>query len=204
VLGTEEGLAAVLDFALSAGRPVRRVGEAASALRGLLRAAGVEFRFVGGLAVFHHGYGRTTLDLDVLLERAGGERLDGLLAEHGFERLSPGRLSHLATGVPVDLLLAGEPMPRPGSPPYPAPETLGTSPSDPAFVDLAGLLLLKLLAGRQQDSADVVALLKPLGEGEYLGVEAALPTELRSKLWQARQAALEEAAWEGRRDVPEA
>jgi hypothetical protein len=143
------------------------------------------------------------LDLDVLLERSGGERLDAFLAEHGFERLSPARLRHLATGVPVDLLLAGEPMPRPGSPPYPAPEALGTSPTDPAFVDLAGLLLLKLLAGRQQDSADVVALLKQLGEGAYLEVEASLPSELRQQLWTARQAALEEAAWQSERDLPE-
>ena len=36
-------------------------------LLALLRDAGVVFRIVGGVAVLHHGYARTTEDIDVLV-----------------------------------------------------------------------------------------------------------------------------------------
>lgn len=189
-------LAGVLRFAREMSPEVPRVDAVLAPLRGLLEAAGVPFRLVGGVAVVHHGYLRTTQDVDLLLPREASELLDPLLAEHGFERLSPTRLRHRATNVAIDLLLSGEAMPRPGSPPYPSPESLPASPDDPAVVGLPGLFQLKLQAGRHQDLADVVALLKRLDEGEYLRVEGALPADLRRRLADLRQDALDELAWE--------
>lgn len=172
------------------------VDQALPAVRELLESAGVPFKVVGGLAVVHHGYARSTVDIDLLVEAGSRERIDTRLEAFGFVRETPHRLRHRATGVAVHLLVAGEPMPRPGGPAYPSPETLPSSPKDAAVVGLAGLVRLKLLADRHQDRADVVALLKHLDERAYLDVEAALdPTELRQRLLELRRDALEEASW---------
>ena len=99
-------------------------------------------------------------------------------------------------GVAVHLLVAGEPMPRPGGPPYPSPRSLPASAEDPGVVALGGLVRLKLLAGRHQDRADVVALLRRLDEPSYLALETALEApELRRRLLELRRDALEEASW---------
>ncbi|HEX5759128.1 MAG TPA: hypothetical protein VF121_08035 [Thermoanaerobaculia bacterium] len=193
---TVQALAGVLDLAREMSDQVDRVDLALPPLRRLLASAGVAFRLVGGVAVVHHGYVRTTRDVDVLLDPEGAARLDPLLAEHGFERVSANRLRHRATGVDVDLLVSGEPMPRPGSPPYPSPESLPGSPADPEVVGLPGLLQLKLHSARRQDLADVVALLKPLDDGEYLRVEATLPADLRPQLAELRRDAIDERSWE--------
>jgi hypothetical protein len=77
-------------------------------VRRLLVDAGVAFRIVGGVAVVHHGYARTTEDVDVLVEADGLSRLDAALEAHGFERAAARRLQHVASGVRVDVLVAGE------------------------------------------------------------------------------------------------
>lgn len=166
------------------------------AARELLASAGVPFKVVGGLAVIHHGYARTTEDIDLLVAAGSRESIDARLAACGFVRETPHRLRHRPTGVAVHLLIAGEPMPRPGAPPYPSPQTLPSSPRDLGVVNLDALIRLKLLAGRHQDQADVVALLKGLDERTYLDLEAALETaELRRRLSELRRDALEEASW---------
>ncbi len=152
------------------------------------------FKFVGGVAVVHHGYARTTAGVDVLLESEGPARLRPLLASHGFEAIGELRLRHAATGVRVDLLVAGSPMPRAGSGAYPSPGTLEPSPRDPRIVGLPGLFGLKLRARRHQDLADVVALLKGLDEARYTEVEAAVNRDLRPALAGLRRDALEELA----------
>jgi hypothetical protein len=123
-------------------------------------------------------------------------RLDPHLGSHGFARESAQRLRHTASGVAVDVLQAGDPMPRPGAGCYPDPADVAASPDDPSVVDLFGLIMLKLTADRHQDRADVVALLKRLDETAYLALESAQPAERRARLWQLRQDALEEARWE--------
>lgn len=118
------------------------------------------------------------------------------LESAGFTRKAPHRLRHRATGVVVHLLVSGEPMPRPGGPPYPGPESLSSSPRDGAVMSLPALVRLKLLADRHQDRADVVALLKNLDESDYPDLEAAVePPELRRRLLELRRDALEEASW---------
>jgi hypothetical protein len=61
---------------------------------------------------------------------------------------------------------------------------------------LPGLVGLKLWADRHQDRADLVALLKRLDERQYVDVEASIDPELRTRLWELRRDALEEASWE--------
>ncbi len=179
------------------------------ALRALLDAAGVAYRLVGGVAVVHHGYARTTRDVDVLLDPTADARLAPLLTGHGFARESRTRLRHLATGVSVDLLLAGDARPRAGRPPYPAPQDVPASDRDGTVIGLAALLEMKLHAGRHQDQADIVALLKPRSEAEsdreerealareeYTTLEAALPAALRPEFHALWCDAREELAWE--------
>jgi hypothetical protein len=170
------------------------VESALDPVRKLFRDTGVAFKIVGGVAVVHHGYPRTTEDVDVLVESGTSERLEAALATHGFERVSAARLRHVATGVRVDLLVAGCPLPRVGSGSYPAPQDLAGSARDPDVVALPGLLGLKLRAGRHRDLADVVELLKRLDEAHYLEAEALVDGALRADLATLRRDALEELA----------
>jgi hypothetical protein len=147
------------------------VDMALGAVRALLADAQAKFKLVGGVAVVHHGYARTTVDVDVLLESDGPARLRPSLLSHGFEEEGQLRLRHVATRVRVDLLVAGTPMPRAGSGVYPSPDALRPSPRDAAIVGLTGLFVLKLRARRHQDLADVVALLKGLDEVRYTEIE---------------------------------
>ena len=199
--GGMQSTAAALGSATAFARAMRPdlplVEQALESARRLFAEAEVTYLLVGGVAVIHHGYVRTTRDLDVLLERRDASNLgEALLARHGFLRTAVNRLRHVASGADVDLLFAGDPRPRHGTPPYPSPGELGRSAREADVVDLRSLLDLKLTAGRHQDLADVVALLKPLDEASYLALEAGLRQELRSALLRLRRDALEELDWE--------
>jgi len=171
---------------------VGQVDVALPALRALLRDAGASFKLVGGVAVVHHGYLRTTEDIDVLVDAASPGKLAAAAAAHGFTAVTRTRLRHAASGVVVDLLVAGEAMPRRGAPSYPSPGDLAASPDDPDFVALGPLCELKIRAHRHQDLADVVELLQRLDEGPYIELEAAMHPELRPELAGLRRDALEE------------
>lgn len=164
------------------------------ATRALFEEVGGAFKLVGGIAVVHHGYLRTTQDIDVLVDGTTLARVAALAPARGFVVETRTRLRHVASGVAVDLLVAGEHVPRPGSAPYPEPSLVAGSPDDDRVVGLGPLLELKLRAHRHQDSADVVALLKPMDEARYLEMEAAMPPELRRQLADLRRDALEEEA----------
>lgn len=189
---TAVALAGATAFARAMRPELPVVEDGLLALRKLLARAQVSYALVGGVAVIHHGYVRATRDLDLLLERVDLARCLQHLAEFGFERSAENRLRHVASGVDVDLLFAGEPRPRPGAPPYPKPRDLARSPREHDVVALPGLVDLKLVAGRHQDLADVVALLKPLAEAAYLELESALRPELRASLFRLRRDALDE------------
>ena len=202
--GAMQSTAAALGSATAFARAMRPdlplVEQALESARRLFAEAGVTYLLVGGVAVIHHGYVRTTRDLDVLLERRDAASLgEEILSRHGFVRIAVNRLRHVASGANVDLLLAGDPRPRQGAPPYPSPAALGRSAREADVVDLGSLLDLKLTAARHQDLADVVALLKPLDEVSYLTLEASLRQELRSELLRLRRDALEELGWERNR-----
>lgn len=163
-------------------------------LRELLEAAHVPYRLVGGIAVVHHGYERSTRDLDVLIP--ADVDIDPLLVAHGFVRESRTRLRHVASGVPIDLLIAGDPCPRPGQPAFPSPSDVAASPRDEGVIGLAGLVILKLRAGRLQDKADVVALLKRMTESEVIALGGEVDPAQRGELARLWNDAREELAWE--------
>jgi hypothetical protein len=189
---TAEVLARLRRFARAMNPDFPAVDVALGDLERMLAAAGVRFRIVGGVAVVHHGYARTTEDIDVLVEAGAVARLEPQLMGFGFERVSPARLRHVGTGVPVDLLVAHSPMPRAGSGAYPSPEELVPSERDAAVVGLPGLIELKLRSARHRDEADVVELLKRVDEARYVEIEAAVAPGLLPALALLRRDALEE------------
>ena len=191
---TLDALARLGRFARAMTPTARSVDLALPDTRALFASIGRPFLVVGGVAVVHHGYLRTTVDIDVLIEATAIPLLSQHAAAHGFVVESRTRLRHLASGVTVDLLIAGEPMPRPTSPPYPQPEARRASARDASVADLGLLCELKLRAHRHRDLADIVELLQRATEGEYLEVEAAVPAALRHELAELRRDALEEQA----------
>ena len=96
----------------------------------------------------------------------------------------------------VDLLIAGDAMPRPGQPVYPEPASVLASPRDASFIGLAGLFELKLAANRLQDQADVVRIMKGLSDAEYIIVEATLPAARRTVLAHLWDEARQELEWD--------
>jgi|SRR5580658_9604508 hypothetical protein len=189
---TVEALARLGRFARAMMPTSHSADLALPAARALLADVGGHYLIVGGVAVVHHGYLRTTEDIDVLVDAASLVTLAERAMAHGFVVESRTRLRHSESGVRVDLLVAGEPMPRPGSPSYPFPDPGRSSPIDRGVVGLALLCELKLRAHRHQDVADVVQLLQRLDEGRYLEIEGAMPPELRPELASLRRDALEE------------
>jgi hypothetical protein len=170
------------------------IDAALPASRALLAAAGARFKYVGGVAVVHHGYLRTTDDIAVLVDAPSVAKIVNLAPAHGFIVESPARLRHIASQVAIDFLVAGAPMPGPGAPAYPDPDDLAGSENDPTIVGLSPLCELKLRAHRHRDLADIVELLGPLDDGHYLVVEAGVARELRPELAALRDDALEERA----------
>jgi hypothetical protein len=192
--GTLASLARLRRFAQAMAPTVPKIDLALPASRALLKDAAARFKYVGGIAVVHHGYLRTTQDIDILVEASSIPSIVDHACAHGFSVESHHRLRHVYSDVALDLLIAGEPMPRPGAPAYPAPDDLEASSDDPSVVALAPLCMLKLRAHRHQDLADVVALLGRLDEGHYLQVEASTPSDLRAELATLRDDALAERA----------
>lgn len=161
-------------------------------LLALLREAGVPFKVVGGLAVIHHGYVRLTRDIDVIVDSDARPRVDPLPEGCEFVWDRPSRMRDEPTGVLVYLLHSGAPLARRPEHVFPRPQDIEASPRDPDYIGLAPLIELKLLAGRRQDEADVVELLKRLDDAEYLRVEAAVARSSRPFLAQLRDEALDE------------
>jgi hypothetical protein len=145
-----------------------RYGRVVRALDRVLGTVRAEAVVAGGWAVWRHGYlGRVTQDLDVVVPAGMVEELLRAAAASGFEVL-PGRagawpkLRHKESDVMVDLLPEGA---TPGTASQPAPTTIphparfGAQVGRLKYIPLAGLLEMKLAAGRARDESDVVELL---------------------------------------------
>ncbi|WP_394837011.1 hypothetical protein LVJ94_08895 [Pendulispora rubella] len=187
-------------FARFARPDVSEVDVAFEALRPLLSEIAAPYKLVGGLAVIHHGYERLTVDIDLLVSPDARRELTERAPAHGFVVLTPRRLRHEPTGVRVDLLVAGEPIPRSEGVVFPAPESVDASPHDATYVGVRTLFELKLRARRKQDLADVVTLLKQMDDAQYIALESEMPRELRDEFSRLRDDALEELEW-ARRDA---
>lgn len=146
-----------------------RYGRVVAALDHVLQAIGCPAVVAGGWAVWRHGYlGRVTRDVDVVLPAARvaeflqAARVSGFEVHQVPEGLWP-KLHHKRSGVDVDVLPEGA---TPGTPSHPAPTTiphpsrLGARGNMLRYVDLDGLVELKLAAGRARDDADVVELIR--------------------------------------------
>lgn len=144
-----------------------RYGRVIRALDHLLHAVRSEAVLAGGWAVWRHGYvGRVTQDVDIVVAADAIDELLRVAAVCGFA-VSPARggvwpkLHHKETEISVDVLPEGA-VPgtasRPAPTRIPHPSRLGAHGGRLKYIDLAGLVELKLAAGRARDDSDVVEL----------------------------------------------
>jgi hypothetical protein len=130
----------------------------------LFTAAGIEYAIVGGMAVNAHRHSRTTRDVDFLLSTAGWSELRKMVAAGQFLPV-PGRARRFtdpATNISFDILVTGG-FPGSGNPgpiAYPDPNDVSQLMADLRVVNLPTLIQLKLAAGRHQDLADVINLIR--------------------------------------------
>ncbi len=118
----------------------------AAEVSGLLRELGVPHALIGGLAVGVHGHPRGTKDVDFLVGPEAFESTEPLLVYR--EELK-------------ELVHVGETDIMSVPPRYPALEEELRLQDDIPVISLAGLVLMKLDAGRPQDREDVRRLLLP-------------------------------------------
>jgi hypothetical protein len=128
-----------------------------------LDAAGISYAIVGGMAVNAHRHERTTKDINFLLSAEGFAAFRQLTS--GAFDPAPGRPRRFldrSNGVAFDILVTGQ-FPGSGQPgpiAFPDPTAVAQLIGDLRVVDLATLVQLKLAAGRYQDFADVVNLIR--------------------------------------------
>ena len=160
---------------------------------------GVPYAIVGAMALNEWGYRRVTVDIDVLLNAAGLDRVKGALIGRGYVEKFPGSRGFRDTqaGVDIDVLLAGE-YPGDGRPKpvaFPDPATSAVHGRRVALLPLEKLIELKLASGmsaahRLKDLADVLELIRALCLPRELA--ARLDPSVRAKfdeLWTAAQGA---------------
>ena len=146
------------------------VRAAARASHDMLRARGVPSLLVGGMAVDAYGYRRATSDVDWLVPAITVRDLPGnpLPPESGVYGKTIKVAAHEASGTPVEVSVDFVGVPRTRGVRAEAWATLFQAPRDvgglPA-VALEGLVLLKLVANRTKDGADIVEILKRQGLG---------------------------------------
>ena len=146
-------------------------------IRKVIRSVdGAQACFIGGLAVQELGYVRATEDVDLVVDTNHYGTVLHRLREAGFELTAQSYLCHRETGIKVDLLREGTKL-RSSRFPLPHPSELGPNLG---FATLPAVIRLKLEAGRMQDQADVVMLLKPRLK-EIPKIAAQLPEALRGE-----------------------
>jgi hypothetical protein len=149
--------------------PVGPVDETLARAGRILRDADIPFAVAGGFAVIEHGYERFTKDVDLLVFARDLSRAMKVLRAAGFRggRTPIGaKLRDERTGVDVDLLGTA----------FGGDERVLARCTRARrllpVIPVTHLILMKLEAGRSQDDADVVELLKagasPATVGRYL------------------------------------
>jgi hypothetical protein len=140
---------------------------AAARVNDALAAQKVAYAVVGGVAVCLHGYRRNTVDLDVLIRPEDAGAFRSTMTSIGFAWDAQAKEHRAASGVAVQVVLAGEPE-------GPGQEATFPSPTDAKCVttieglpvlSLAQLIQAKLACGlghirrTHKDFADVVELI---------------------------------------------
>ena len=134
-----------------------------------LHEAGIDYAIIGAMALNAHGFARETVDVDVLVTKAGLERFRERLVGRGYVAAFPEARKmyrNARTGTKVEFITSGE-YPGDGKP-KPDPAGVGETVSGARFVDLPTLINLKLASGmshpgRRRDLADIQDLIRILG-----------------------------------------
>jgi hypothetical protein len=141
--------------------------DAATRVNDALAARHVDYAVVGGVAVCLHGYRRNTVDLDVLIRPQDADAFRATMASAGFVWDGDAKEHRSASGVAVQVVMAGEPE-------GPGQEATFPNPKDASCVtvieglrvlSLAQLIQAKLACGlgdmrrTHKDFADVVELI---------------------------------------------
>lgn len=129
-----------------------------------LKALGVPYAVLGGMALVAHGYRRTTEDIDILVSEDGLQRIHESIVGLGYRPLFEGskNLRDARTGVRIEFVIAGG-FPGDGKPKpvaFPDPAQVGVEIDGIQYVALPRLIELKLASGmsnsgRLRDLADV-------------------------------------------------
>jgi hypothetical protein len=142
---------------------------------------GVPWVVIGAVATRAYMPERATKDLDILVRREDGDKVRKRLEVAGYTFVThlsvvPGFLFHSPEGVEVDMMLGNDPW---------LDEALAHPRQDPAgfpVLDLPYLVLMKLIASRLQDVADLSRMLGLASDEELASVRAVVarhaPTEL--------------------------
>lgn len=143
-----------------------------------LTAVGVQYAYIGGLALRPHNFSRMTNDIDVLVSK---ETLSNLKQLHGLGyTVRPGSTNNMylhagGFAINVDILVEGQ---KEGGFVLPDPVKVRQKIHGVWYVTLLGLITLKLQASRPQDIADVHRLI----DANELTIEYAknLPAHVRN------------------------
>jgi hypothetical protein len=126
--------------------------------------AHIPYAIVGGMAVNAHRHGRTTDDVDVLLTEEGFAQFRRLYVPKTYGKVPKRSKRFLdpTNGVTFDILVTGlfPGTGKPGPISYPDPAAVSETIENIRVVGLPTLIQLKLAAGRHQDYADVVNLIR--------------------------------------------
>ncbi len=146
-----------------------------------LKELDISYAVVGGLALFKHGYRRTTDDVDILVTSADlrtiHEKLEGLGYLPPFKNSK--HLRDVEEGVRIEFLTTGD-FPGDGKPKevaFPDPKDAATEAEGIRYLNLIPLIELKLASGlsaphRRKDLVDVQELIRTL----------ALPLDFKEQL----------------------
>jgi hypothetical protein len=165
-MGTAERPRALVNVEMEFGQVVLTAKKMAEHLKQL----GVPYAIIGGLAVYQHGYPRTTKDVDILIPQESLKKIHEALVGLGYLPVFQGskNLRDTETRVPVEFVIVGQ-FPGDGKPKpvsFPDPSVCSLEVEQVRFADLKTIIELKLASGmtapyRQlQDFADVQNLIR--------------------------------------------
>jgi hypothetical protein len=155
--------------AMPGAQPVSEASyqEALAVLRNLSQREKIPLAIIGGAATIHHGYERSTTDIDVVVSSEDFQRLVRVVHEYNLDvtQYNPyGYLDLSYKGVPIDVVEEGSPAGDADSgETMQHPNALGVS-EGVGFANLDNWVRMKLSAGRAKDDADLIEVLKQKDE----------------------------------------
>jgi hypothetical protein len=160
-----EAMVKAVTAALPGAQPVSEASyqEALAVLKNLSQREKIPLAIIGGAATIHHGYERSTTDIDVVVSSNDFQRLVRVVHEYNLqvEQYNPyGYLDLSYNGVPIDVVEEGSPAGDADSgETMQHPNALGVS-EGVGFANLDNWVRMKLSAGRAKDDADLIEVLK--------------------------------------------